>query len=112
MLIIYADFDPGRLVTLAKAARDYQTATHRIHTIHNWIDEKKAKKSGGTARTYAAISGNRVVFAQKQARVAQALDAMDRISANLAGDADVHPISVLAEAPSSGGRPQVRYAGQ
>ena len=85
VLIIYADFDPGRLVTLAQAAKDYQSATHRNHTIHNWIDDKKAKKSGGTARTYAAINGNRVVFAQKQERVAQALDAMDRISANLAG---------------------------
>jgi hypothetical protein len=85
VLIIYADFDPGRLVTLAQAARDYQSATHRFHTIHNWIDEKKAQKSGGTARTYAAINGNRVVFAQKQERVAQTLDAMDRISANLSG---------------------------
>ena len=87
ILIVYADFDPGRLITLAKAARDYQTATHRIHTIHNWIDEKKTNMNGGNPRAYAAISGNRVVFGQKQERVAQALDAMDRISPNLAGGA-------------------------
>jgi hypothetical protein len=85
VLVVYADFDPGRLVTLAKAARDYQTETHRIHTIHNWIDDKKMKKQGGAPRTYAAISGNRVVFGQKQDRVAAALDAMDRISPNLSG---------------------------
>jgi hypothetical protein len=43
------------------------------------------KADGGTPRTYAAIHGNRVIFGQKQDRVAAALDAMDRISANLAG---------------------------
>ena len=85
VLVVYADFDPGRLVTLAKAARDYQTEMHRIYTIHNWVDDKKMKKQGGTPRTYAAISGNRVIFGQKQDRVAGALDAMDRISPNLAG---------------------------
>ena len=76
VLIVYADFDPGRLTTLAKAAKDYQSAPHRGYIIHNWIDEKKVHKSGGTAWTYAAINGNRVIFAQKEDRVAKALDAM------------------------------------
>jgi hypothetical protein len=84
VLIVYADFDPGRLVTLAKAAKDYQSALHRTHTIHNWIDDKKPAKSGVAQRTYAAILGNRVIFAQRQERVAQGLDAVDHISANLA----------------------------
>jgi hypothetical protein len=97
ILIVYADFDPGRLTTLAKAARDYQTTSHRIHTIHNWIDDKKMKKDGGAPRTYAAVHGNRVVFGQKQERVAQTLDAMDRISPNLAGT------TAFADLGSAGG---------
>ena len=93
VLIVYADFDPGRLVTLAKAARDYQSAPHRSYAIHNWIDDKKMQKSGGTPRTYAAINGNRVIFAQKEDRVAKTLDAMDGIAPILVGSKAITGLS-------------------
>ena len=31
VLLVYADFDAERLVTLAKGANDYQSATHKTH---------------------------------------------------------------------------------
>jgi hypothetical protein len=86
VLLVYADFDPDRLVTLAKGARDYHGATYKQHIIHNWIDEKKKDKEGVKPRVYAAIqSGHIVVFAQQETRVAQALDVLDRAAPNLAG---------------------------
>ena len=86
VLLVYADFDPDRLVTLAKAAKDYHGSAYKQHTIHNWIDEKKKEKEGVKPRVYAAIQGGHiVVFAQQETRVAQALDVLDRAAPNLAG---------------------------
>ena len=86
VLLVYADFDPDRLVTMAKAAKDYQSSPYKQHVIHNWIDEKKQGKADLKPRAYAAIQGGRVVvFAQREARVAQALDLLDRAAPNLAG---------------------------
>ena len=86
VLLVYADFDADRLVTLAKAAKDYQSTTYKQHVIHNWIDEKKKARHGVKPRVYAAIQGGHiVVFAQQEARVAQALDVLDRAAPNLAG---------------------------
>ncbi len=86
VLLVYADFDPERLLTLAKGAQDYHSTTYKQHVIHNWIDDKKKAKGGVKPRVYAAIEGNRVVvLAQREARVAQALDVLDRAAPNLAG---------------------------
>jgi hypothetical protein len=86
VLLVYADFDPDRLVTLAKAANDYQSTAYKQHVIHNWIDEKKKGKHGAKPRVYAAIQGSHiVVFAQQEARVGQALDVLDRAAPTLAG---------------------------
>jgi hypothetical protein len=97
VLLVYADFDPDRLLTLAKAAKDYHGITYKQQTIHNWIDEKKIAKDGVKPRVYAAIQGGHiVVFAQQEKRVAQALDVLDRAAPNLA---------------SSGGFPQLGASG-
>ncbi|MCX6923430.1 MAG: hypothetical protein NT154_09525 [Verrucomicrobia bacterium] len=86
VLLVYADFDPERLVTMAKAAKDYQSTTYKQHVIQNWIDDKKKARNGVRPRVYAAIQGGRiVVFAQQEARVAQALDVLDQNAPNLAG---------------------------
>ena len=84
VLLIYADFDPARLVTLAQAAKDYQSSPHGQNVIHNWIDEKKQAKDGVKPRVYAAILGNRVVFGQREDRVGQALDVLTGSAPNLA----------------------------
>lgn len=85
VLLMYADFDPDRLVTLAKAAKDSQTTAHNQHLIYNWVDEKKPVKNGVQPRTFAAISGrNIVIFGQKEAPVTQALDVLDRTASSLA----------------------------
>jgi len=85
VLLVYADFDADRLVTLAKGAKDYQSAPYKQHVIHNWIDEKKKAKEGVKPRVYAAIHKGRVViFGQQEPRVAQALDVLDQATPNLA----------------------------
>src|SRR3954462_12454889 len=43
VLLVYADFDTDKLLTLAKAAKDYQSTTHNQHTIHNWVDNKRSR---------------------------------------------------------------------
>jgi hypothetical protein len=83
VLLIHADFDAARLTTLAEGAKDHKSSTHRQHTIHNWIDEKKAEKKGVKPRTYAAIHGKVVILGQKESRVAEALDVLDRAKPNL-----------------------------
>jgi hypothetical protein len=84
VLLVYADFDADRLVTLAKAANDSQNNAYKKHTIYNWIDDKKKPKHGVKPRIYAAIDGARVVFGQREERVAQALDVLDGATPNLA----------------------------
>lgn len=84
VLIIYADFDPARLVTLAQAAKDYQSSEHGSVIIHSWIDEKKSSKDGVKPRTYAAINGKRVVFGQREDAVSRALKVISGSSPNLA----------------------------
>lgn len=85
MLLVYADFQPDRLTTLAKAAKDSQSATHNSYTIYNWIDDKKKAKNGVKPRVYAAIAANRVVFGQKEQTVAAALDVLDKSLPALSG---------------------------
>ena len=84
VLMVYADFDPAHLVTLAQAAKDYQSSPHGKNVIHNWIDDKKKAKDGVQPRVYAAIQGNRVIFGQREESVARALDVLASSTPNLA----------------------------
>lgn len=83
VLLVYADVDRDRLLTLAQGAKDYQSTTYKQHVIHNWVDEKKKTRDGVKPRTYAAVHGNVVVFGQREARVSEALDILDRSTPNL-----------------------------
>lgn len=95
LLLVYADFDPARLATLAGGAMDHKTAEHHQHTIHHWIDEKKPAKAGIKPRTYAAIHGGKIiVFGQQQHRVADALDVLDRVKPNLTLSAEYASLSL------------------
>ena len=82
VLIVYADFDADKLVTLAKAANDSQNTTHNGHTVYNWADDKK-KHHGEKQRVYATIQGNRIIFGQRESAVTQALDVLDGSVPNL-----------------------------
>ena len=84
LLLVYADFDPVRLVTLAKAANRYQSSMHNRHAIHSWIGESKQGKNGVKPRVYAAMQGSRVIFGQREDRVGQALDVLDGVMASMA----------------------------
>jgi len=84
VLLVYADVDPQKLISLAQAANDYQTSNYNQHVIHTWIDNKRI---GNTEkpRTYAAIQGTGlIVFGQREAAVTGALDVLDRAKPNLA----------------------------
>lgn len=82
VLVVYADFDADKLITLAKAANDSKSATHNAHTIYNWVDDKK-KHHGEKQRVYASIQGNRIIFGQRESAVSQALDVLDGSVPNL-----------------------------
>jgi hypothetical protein len=84
VLLVYADVDPTKLVSLAKLNQDYASTNHNSHQIHSWIDDKRHSQ-GEKARVYAALDGNQgVIFGQQQARVAEALDVLDAITPSLA----------------------------
>jgi hypothetical protein len=76
-LIVYADFDPNRLIALAKAAEGFHGVTNGSHVIYSWLDDKKKAKDGETPRVYGAISGHRVVFGQDESHLADALNVID-----------------------------------
>lgn len=82
VLVVYADFDADKLVTLAKAATDSQNSTHNGHTVYNWVDDKK-KHHAEKQRVYATIQGNRIIFGQRESAVVQALDVLDGSVPNL-----------------------------
>ncbi|MCX8107421.1 MAG: hypothetical protein N3G20_01305 [Verrucomicrobiae bacterium] len=77
VMLVYANFDPVRLTTLALAANGHKSSMYQQHTIHSWIDEKRPKKGGVEPRVYAAIHGKKIIFGRKETRVAQALDVLD-----------------------------------
>lgn len=84
LLVVYADFDAQRLDSLVKGAKEYQSSTHRSHTIHSWIDESRKSHDGPVKRRmYGAVAGKRVLFAQQQERLVAALDVVDGFSANM-----------------------------
>ena len=85
VLIVYADFDADRLVTLAQGADEYQSSAHNQHTIHSWIDANMNRKSGIGHRVYAAFEGKRVILGQRENRVTEALDVIDGTSPSLDG---------------------------
>ncbi len=97
VLLVYADFDADRLVTLAKAANDAQNNTYKNHVIYNWIDEKKKARNGVKPRVYAAIVGTCVVFGQREERVAQALDVLDSATPSLAASASLPELGAAAD---------------
>ena len=99
VLLVYADFDPARLTTLAEGAKEHAATTRGNHTIHSWLDEKKPAKDGVKPRTYAAIHNGRVIFAQKESRVVDALDVLDRIRANLSADTAYSGLGANGGAP-------------
>lgn len=84
VLIVYADFDPDRLITLAKAADGSECATSGSHVIYSWIDKKK-EKDDEHPRIYGAILGHRVVFGQSASHLANALDVIDGKSGSFTG---------------------------
>ncbi len=86
LLLLYADVDPARLEVFARAAKDYKSASHNQHVIHSFIDDKRPAKDGVKPRTYASIVGTKlVVLSQREARVAGALDVLDKTAPNLSG---------------------------
>ncbi len=100
VLLVYADFEPDRLTTLAKAANDSRQTEYKQNTIYSWVDEKKKAKNGEKPRVYAAISGPRVIFAQREERVAQALDVLSGTVPNLAAGKEI---------PQIGGTPSASF---
>jgi hypothetical protein len=82
VMVVYADFEPGRLTALANSARNSQRTNYGEHAIYSWLDERSVGK--GKVRFYGAIDGKRIVFAQRQSRVENALDVLDGRQPNLA----------------------------
>jgi hypothetical protein len=84
-LIVYADFDPKRLLTLAQAAEGFQGVTNGSHVIYSWVDDKKKGKEGERPRVFGAIAGHRVVFGQEESHLAEALEVMDGVAPGFSG---------------------------
>lgn len=88
-LIVYADFDPKRLITLAKIANEFESVTNGSHVIYSWVDDKKESDAGGPGRVYGAIVGRRVVFGQNESGVADALNVIDGKAPNFSGKGEL-----------------------
>ena len=83
--LVYADLNSERLMALAKQAEDYRATSHGKHQVNSWIDAKRREKDGGEPRTYSAIYKDQmVIFAQREARLTEALDVLDNTTKSLA----------------------------
>jgi hypothetical protein len=67
VVVIYAKFDPDKLVNVAKAAKEYKTSEYQKHVIHSWIDEKKADQ-GEKARMYGISRQTSGVWTERSQR--------------------------------------------
>jgi len=84
LALVYGDFDTNRLVTLAKAAREYDSKEHGDHMIHSWLDDRRKKPDGSHPRIYAALPSNGlIIFGPREEAVGTALDVLDNKAANL-----------------------------
>ncbi len=83
VMVVYAEFEPERLVALAQAAKGSASTNHGAHVIYSWQDNRTASSTGIKGRIYAAIHGQRAIFGERASRVAAALDVMDRKTSNL-----------------------------
>jgi len=84
VLLLHGDFDTDHLQTLATSGKDYTSSQHRSCTIHGWGDPARAGRVGLKSRSYGALhSSGAVVLGQKSSRVAEALDVLDQVNANL-----------------------------
>lgn len=93
ILIVQGTFDTGRLVTLVKGAKDYESSNHRNHVIHEWTDEKKQQQGRPDAHTVAATYGGDLILGQTRDAVAAALDVLDGVAANLGSTAYFNELS-------------------
>jgi hypothetical protein len=84
-LIVYADFDPKRLLTLAQATEGFQGVTNGSHVIYSWLDHKKKAKEGERPRVFGAIESHCVVFGQEESHLAEALAVMDGTAPSFSG---------------------------
>ena len=85
VLLAYGEFEPDRLITLAKEAKEYQSITYKQRTIHSWVNEQKIGGNGANHRVYCTFQGEQmVILAQKESRVSEALDVLDRKARSLA----------------------------
>ena len=62
VLLAYGEFEPERLITLAKGAKDYQSTSYKEHTIHTWVNEQKIGSNGVNPRVYCAFQGEQMVI--------------------------------------------------
>jgi len=74
-LIVYADFDPDRLVKLAKTFPGYEAETNGGRVLHSWNNDKK--NDDDSPRIHAAIAGHRVVFGKSKDALTHALDVIE-----------------------------------
>jgi hypothetical protein len=74
VLIIYADFEPDRLIALARAFPGFGAETNDARVVYSWTDEKKKNSD---ARIYASLTKNRLIFGKNGTVLAAALDVID-----------------------------------
>ena len=77
MVITYADFEPARLVKLLAGGEAAFTITNNQHVIYSWIDKKKNSGDPDGIRKYAAILDGRMIAANAQRSVIDALAVVD-----------------------------------
>ncbi len=76
-LIVYADFDPNRLLTLFKGvAQDFHAITNGSHTMYTWLDDKHKDKDGDD-HMFGAIVGGRVMVSRSETQLANSLEVVD-----------------------------------
>jgi len=85
--ILHGRFDGERLAVLVRANDTYEAEEYQGHTIHNWIDEKRAKHHGD-GRTFGCIYGtDALLFSGSSDTLKHGLDVLDSREAGLAADA-------------------------
>ena len=86
VLIVYADFDPTRLITMAKVGDGFRTDTNGSHVIYSWLDKKnKKEKDGERTRVCGSIMGHRVIFGHDESRLEDALNVIEGKSPSFSG---------------------------
>lgn len=75
--VLNGSFDSQKTLAILQTTPGYSSATYGNHTIHHWIEAKKAQEPNGGERWGAFFNEDTIVISEQESLVKSALEVLD-----------------------------------